>query len=421
MSRPSSIFRQVSLDRLSSPEQLDQLVQVVAPRLWLLWAPLAAVTAGTLLWGFLGSVPVTVSGRAILLQQGGLAEVSAAAAGRVTELLVTVGSQVAPGQPVARIAQPELAERLRQARDRLAEARREEARLQGLLRQGAEIQAASLLQQQALLEQQLRAAEERSRILGERATAQAALLEQGLITRQTLLATRAEATAARLEGENSRVQLRGLALRRLEDRKQAEAQLGQVQAQVAEARRALEGLAETTRLTTVVESPHGGRVVEVRVAEGALVAVGTPLLAVEPAGGGSAGLEAALYLPASEGKKVAAGMEVHLSPATVRREEHGYLLAQVSFVSDYPATLQSMRSTLQNEELVRELSGGGPPIELRAKLVAADNASGYRWSSRAGPPVKVTAGTLAQAEVVVRRQAPATLVVPALRRALGVY
>lgn len=421
MNDRASIFRQASLDRLSSPDQLDQLVQVITPRAWLLWAPMVGIAIGAVLWGFLGSVPVTVSGRAILLQRGGLAEVSAAAQGRVADLLVVVGSRVARGQPVARIAQPELVERQRQATDRLAEARREEQRLRGLLRQGADIQAASVQQQRTLLEQQHRAAEERGRLLLERAAVQATLLEQGLITRQTLLATQAEATATRLESENSKVQIRQLALRQLDERKQAEAQLSQVQAQVAEARRAAEGLAETARLTTVVESPYAGRVVEVRVADGALVALGTPLLAVEPEDGGTDGLEAALYLPASEGKKVAAGMAVHVSPATVRREEHGYLLGEVTFVSDYPATPQSMRSTLQNDELVRELSGGGAPIELRVKLIPAATASGYRWSSRAGPPVKVTAGTVAQAEVVVRRLPPVTLVIPALRRALGVY
>lgn len=421
MSDRASIFRQVSLERLSSPEQLDQLVQVITPRTWLLWAPMAGIAAGALLWGILGSVPVTVTGRAILLQQGGLAEVSAAAQGRVVDLLVGVGGRVARGQPVARIAQPELVERQRQAQDRLAEASREEQRLQGLLRQGADIQAASLQQQRTLLDQQLRAAEERGRILAERATVQATLLAQGLITRQTLLATQSDATAARLESENAKVQLRQLALKQLEERKQAEAQLSQVRAQVAEARRTVEGLTETARLTTVVESPYAGRVVELRVAEGALVAVGTPLVAVEPEEGGGEGLEAALYLPASEGKKVAAGMAVHISPATVRREEHGYLVGQVTFVSDYPATPQSMRSTLQNEELARQLSGSGAPIELRAKLLRAETVSGYRWSSASGPPLKVTAGTLAQAEVVVRRQAPITLVVPALRRLLGVY
>jgi len=228
-----------------------------------------------------------------------------------------------------------------------------------------------------------------------------------------------ELTSARLESENIRVQTRQLALKQLDTRKQAEAELSQIKSQVAEAQRAVEGLAQTERLTTLVESPYAGRVVEVRVAPGTLVSPGTPLVTVEPEGEVADGLEVAIYLAASDGKKVTKGMSVHVVPANVRREEYGYLIGEVIYVSDYPATQQSMRSTLQNEELVRELSGSLSPIELRAKLIRADTLSGYQWSSQQGPPVKISAGTPAQAEIVVRRQPPISLLIPALRNALG--
>ncbi|MFZ4534803.1 NHLP bacteriocin system secretion protein [Propionivibrio sp.] len=419
MSVRQNIFRQVSLERLSSPEQLDQLVHVITPRGWLLWTPLAGLVIGALLWGFLGSVPTVVSGRAILLQRGGLAEVSSAAQGRVTDLLVGIGSHVNRGQTIVRISQPELTERQRQAIDRLAELHRQEVRINSLLLQGENISDASLKQQQQMYNQQQKAAEERSRLLGERVAAQRILLEQGLITRQSLLATQMDLTNARLESENVRVQVRQLALKQLDTKKQAESQLSQIQSQVAEAQRSVEGLAETERLTTLVESPYAGRVVEVRVSPGALVSPGTPLVMIEPEGEAADGLEVAIYLAASDGKKVTKGMTVHVAPANVRREEYGYLIGEVFYVSDYPATQQSMRSTLQNEELVRELSGSLSPIELRAKLVRADTASGYQWSSKQGPPVKVSAGTPAQAEIVVRRQPPISLLIPALRQALG--
>ena len=419
MSERKNIFRQVSLDRLSSPEQLDQLVHVITPRGWLLWAPLAGLVFGALVWGFLGSVPTVVSGRAILLQRGGLAEVSSAAQGRVMDLLVGIGGHVNRGQTIARISQPELTERQRHAADRLAELRRQEARINALLEQGENISDASIKQQQTMYNQQQKAAEERSRLLGERVAAQTILLEQGLITRQTLLATQMELTNARLESENIRVQTRQLALKQLDTRKQAEAELSQIKSQVAEAQRAVEGLAQTERLTTLVESPYAGRVVEVRVAPGSLVSPGTPLVTVEPEGEVADGLEVAIYLAASDGKKVSKGMTVHVVPDNVRREEYGYLIGEVIYVSDYPATQQSMRSTLQNEELVRELSGSLSPIELRAKLIRADTLSGYQWSSQKGPPVKISAGTPAQAEIVVRRQPPISLLIPALRNALG--
>lgn len=420
MSERSQIFRQVSLERLSSPERLDALMQVVTLRAWMAWVPLAALMLAALLWGIYGSVSTVVSGRAILLQSAGLAEVSASAPGRVSEVLVGVGNRVSKGAPVARVSQPELDERRRQAEERLGELRRQEERLRQLIARGAQLSEATLAQERATLEQRLKAAEERMRLLGERESVQARLLEQGLITRQSLLETRAQQNAARLEAETLRGDLKQLALRRLEEQRRGEAEQRQIQAQIGEARRTLEGLEQSERLTTVVESPHTGRVVEIKVARGMLVSPGMSLMTIEPDADAGAGLEAAIFLAPADGKKVRPGMRANVAPSTVRREEFGYVIGEITFVSDYPASAQSMRLTLQNENLVRELSGAAPPIEVRARLLRSERDGGYRWSSPAGDGVTLTAGTLAAAEIEVRRQAPITLVIPALRQALGI-
>lgn len=293
--------------------------------------------------------------------------------------------------------------------------------MKNLLEQGGNLSDATLAQQRSTLHHQLQATAERIKLLDARVVSQNTLLEHGLITHQTLLTTQSDLTTARLEVEQLRGQLQQLSLKQLETRKQAETELSQIQAQVAEARRKVEGLVESERLSTRVESPYAGRVVEIRAAPGALVSAGTPLLAIEPDGGMGEALEVAIYLSPADGKKVAQGMRVQISPATVRREEYGYLMGEVRFVSDYPATEQSMRMALQNDALVRELSGNASPIELRARLLRSDNGniSGYQWSSPQGPPVKVTAGTPAHADIIVRHQPPISLVIPALQRMLG--
>ena len=63
----SSIFRKEALERLSSPEQLDQLMQIVTPRSWLPLAALGGLLACGLTWSFLGSIPVTTTGRGVLV------------------------------------------------------------------------------------------------------------------------------------------------------------------------------------------------------------------------------------------------------------------------------------------------------------------------------------------------------------------
>lgn len=64
----SSIFRKESLERLSSPEQLDQLMQVVSPRSWLPLASLGGLVLLALAWSILGRIPITATGQGILVR-----------------------------------------------------------------------------------------------------------------------------------------------------------------------------------------------------------------------------------------------------------------------------------------------------------------------------------------------------------------
>jgi HlyD family secretion protein len=192
------------------------------------------------------------------------------------------------------------------------------------------------------------------------------------------------------------------------------------QSQINEARRTLESLRESRKQMTAVLSPYEGRVVDVKTGVGSLVGPGTSLLTVEKTSAGPGGLQAVVYVPAADGRKVQPKMTAQITPSTVKREEYGFMFADVAYVSDYPATAQSMMLLLQNDTLVRELMGNSPPTEIRAALRPADNFSGYRWTSPSGPPVAVKSGTLCSAEIVVDVQRPISLAIPALKKTLGV-
>jgi HlyD family secretion protein len=148
------------------------------------------------------------------------------------------------------------------------------------------------------------------------------------------------------------------------------------------------------------------------------VAAGKPLLSIET---GGKGLELALYIPPEQGKKIAPGMEVRIEPATVRKEEYGTLTGRVLEVSEFPVSRAGMLAVLQNPQLAARFSAQGAPYAARVALLAdAGTPSGYAWSAGRGPPVRLTSGTTAAAEVTVRAQAPVTLVLPLLRQRTGI-
>ncbi len=411
------IFREVALDRLSSPEQLDQLMQVTTPRGWIALASFGLLVVAALAWGVLGSVPERIQGQGILVHSGGVLEVESPSAGRISDLAVRVGDVIAEGQVVARLAQQELTDRIRQARARIAELERKAASLAEFGERDLALQARHIAERRANLEATIRANESTLGALDERVSSQEALVRQGLITRQTLLATIQERDAMRERVRAGRSDLAQLRVQELEVRNTRAREQEENRFELGAAQRELAQLTNELRLTAEVVSPYTGRVLEVVAEQGSIVDRGQPILTVDLTGKAVQPLEAVIYIPSVQGKKVKPGMQIQLAPSTVRREEYGYLLGRVTAVSDFPASPAGMRRVLKNDQLVASLSGTDAPYEVRAELIPdRANPSRYRWSSSGGPPVRIQSGTLAAGAIVVDRRRPIFMLIPQLRR-----
>jgi hypothetical protein len=107
------IFRSVALERLSSPEQLDLLMQVTSPRAWIALVGVLVLLSVVVFWGFAGSVPITIRGEGILLRGGsGITSITAPADGIVSDIYVGIEDVVESGQVIARIQQTDVAENI---------------------------------------------------------------------------------------------------------------------------------------------------------------------------------------------------------------------------------------------------------------------------------------------------------------------
>lgn len=54
----STIFREKSMERVSSPEQLDDYIRVTTPSVWLVLLALVILLVGILAWSVFGTVTV---------------------------------------------------------------------------------------------------------------------------------------------------------------------------------------------------------------------------------------------------------------------------------------------------------------------------------------------------------------------------
>ena len=100
------IFRKSALERLSTPEQLDQLTQVASPRGWVALGALSALVIAAAIWSVIGSLQTQVYGSGIMIHAGGIRQTLSTAAGQVRHLHVAAGDNLVAGQVVAEVYNP---------------------------------------------------------------------------------------------------------------------------------------------------------------------------------------------------------------------------------------------------------------------------------------------------------------------------
>lgn len=96
MSEESPLFRKKALEKLRSPEQLNQLLIVTSPKSWLVLLAVSALLLAVLLWSVGGIIQVSVPGRGALVAT----EQSADPLQAVIYVALDDGQRIHPGMPV---------------------------------------------------------------------------------------------------------------------------------------------------------------------------------------------------------------------------------------------------------------------------------------------------------------------------------
>ena len=419
MSDEKSIFRAASLERLNTPEQLDVMVEVTQPRGWMVLIMIGIVLVILLLWGFIGSIPTRVSGTGILIRSGGLTQVVSTNSGQLQEVLPDVGETVKQGQIVARINSPDQINKLQNMEIDLEEMRLRHAKLTDYYKQKIAHQRESLTKiKKVNIGQQLASLEDRRKFLAEEVRKQEIILQRGLIVPRDLNNTQSQL--------NTTIdQINGLKLKIVEEedalfnlQKEAESELLKSSNNIDQFVRELRRQESQLALESLIKSPVSGRVVEVRARAGNFIRNGDPLVILEDA---RQKMEALVYINSADGKKVKEGMEIDISPTTVKREEFGAILGLVTHVSRFPTSPDMIGQTIPNKTLVETLLAQGVPLEIRADLIPDPHTvSGYKWTSSEGPRTDIQVGTMVNCSVRVRERRPITLVMPFLKKLFGV-
>lgn len=423
MKRPA-IFRDAALSRLTSPEQLDEVMRATTPVGWLALSALGVLVMTAAGLSVVGTVPEKVAAKGIIISPGGVVDVASPTQGLVLAFLMGPGDWVASGQGIATVAQPEIEAELKEADAALTQARtqadsfaRFQARDFAIQRDAMESARGQLAQQTLFLADRLRWQTEREEV-------EVALLKKGLTETRRVIDSRIAINATKEAYANTQTLTRKLGLDEDKLLLTRDQNASDQREAIAALARKVEKISERLSRNANLTSPYSGYIAEFKVNPGEVVDHGRVLFSMLPqrapdqnrqGGRGPDDLVVKLYVKPADGKKIAVGMAVQVSPSTVKREEFGFLEGSVTGVAPIPSTEEGIQRMLKNRQLVQELTGGGAPFEVSVRL-ALDPASrdGYKWSSSAGPWVEINPGTLAEATITIRKLHVVSLLVPAL-------
>jgi HlyD family secretion protein len=399
-SRTRSLFRQQALDQSASPEQLDLPIQIVSPQRWLSLLALGGLVSAGVVWSFVGKIPITVSGKGILVYPSQIMTVHSPSSGRVAKVDVKVGDRIKKGQVLAVLDQSEMKQQLELAQSKLVQLEIQDETAQAAKRYRAELDQRATAQQKRTFEQELQTIQTltpelhnrslesfsqqrqtlQARLIDLRAQSNKyqqvwqriqALADSGGYPQNTLVKDeqeyRVKPQADILAVETELKQLEEKEAQARQDHLSQVNKANEVQSQLQEldsksatqaeqdlttdtlrSKEMQETLREIAQLqlqlkqNTQILSDYDGYVRELSLNPGQRLDSGASV-GVIAAHQDSQQLQGIAFLPVEDGKKLSdrmiqSGIGVQITPTTVKREEYGGIVAKVTQVSRYPIT-----------------------------------------------------------------------------------
>ena len=101
----NSIFSQEALDKMRSPEKLDEVLPITTPITWMGLIAVAVAIFSVILWSIFGAFTVKADGMGLIMDPQGLKNVTTVFGGKIDKVYVHPGEHVKKGDKIAHIEQ----------------------------------------------------------------------------------------------------------------------------------------------------------------------------------------------------------------------------------------------------------------------------------------------------------------------------
>lgn len=125
------------------------------------------------------------------------------------------------------------------------------------------------------------------------------------------------------------------------------------------------------------------------------------------------------YVPIVDVKKLSEGMEAHIFPTSVDKDEYGHIIGKVTRVENHVESNYDMLGQLGDQSLVNEFMQKGAVQKVTLQLNKDETTkSGYQWNSKKGADVALSTGTMVSATIITENKRPIDILIPYLKHKL---
>jgi len=373
-----SLEKKILERRLEKLEE-SPILTIEQPKNLLLLITTFSLIAVLVLWSFFGRISTEATGSSVSISSEGIFLVESPSVGTLTDVFVVEGDLIEEGTALAKFNNPKL-------RSVISAIEATKFKIERLHSQ-------SLLLQKAL-------------------SINISLFKQGLIAKMVIDQSRSSLMQKKIEVEDAKSSLSSL-FTELEKNSFAEKQFSHYKTLLSSPPDVVQFSKILEDLSTL-KAQERGKVLEALVNPGEQIQVSEPIFWMEhPQKKGQ--LET-FYgtLPAETKGRLRPGLKVLIEPSNVNVKEYGAIIGEVEKIYPYPVSQEELMQSIGNKQIVTYLlQSSEVQIQLAIRPKADPRTkSGYKWTSKKGPPFAIPTGTICTIRVVVDEQPPISYLIP---------
>ncbi|WP_131782923.1 NHLP bacteriocin system secretion protein [Legionella gresilensis] len=404
------VFRKKALEQINRPTLNEDVIQVITPKYWLLFFVFFLIIGVFFIWLIKGTLFIRVEGKGVLMAvSSDVVTVQAPTVdGKIKDVYIKPGDQISKGSKLVSYTN-EVTLELNTSQQFLTKLQAEQKNLNARSKQIVSTLEQNQNDQIIKINDSLNAARQKLKQLQIMLDLKEKALKKGIIDLPNVTETRVEYYRLLQEINSHEADLISQKANLIELKDKWLERERELALNVLKAEEQVALLKQKLQESQVITSPVNGIVAEVRVRPGDYTKAGEALLSIIPK---VLDLYALVFVPARKGKLLKPGMSAQITPTIINKLEYGTIKGHVQSISLLPVTQESMMAVLKNQQLVSSFLSQEPLMSVKI-LMNRDvhTPSGFQWTSRLGPNIQLTQGTLIEVMINIETKRPIDLLI----------